>query len=114
MDAKLPSSQLPAPELDPSAYLARTLDFLRVARRREVFVKVICAADTEETEIAEVARGIAEQDRDVLLVLQPATPRHRGGEVASARRLLALQELAGEHLAEVRVIPQCHRLMGVR
>lgn len=113
MDVKLPSSQPLAPGFDGAAFLARSLAFLQVARRREVFVKVVCAAGTEAEEIEAVAQGIAEQSRDLLLVLQPATPRGPE-EAVPAAQLLRLQELAARSLAEVRVIPQCHRMMGVR
>ncbi len=114
MDVKLPSSQLSEPGFDADAFLARSMEFLRIARRREVFAKVVCSADTQDAEIAEVARRIAEEGRDVLLVLQPATPRYRGEDAVGAGRLLRLHDLAAQHLADVRVIPQCHRLLGVR
>jgi len=113
-DVKLPSSQVQEPGFDAEAFLARSIEFLRVARRREVFVKVVCSADTGDVEIAEVARRIAEKSGETLLVLQPATPRYRGEDAVGAARLLRLQDLAAQHLADVRVIPQCHRMMGVR
>jgi organic radical activating enzyme len=114
MDAKLPSSQVQSPGFDAAAFTARSMDFLRVARRRSVFVKVICTAEAREAEIVEVARGIAEQSPDVPLVLQPATPRYRGEDAAGAAELLRWQDLAAAYLRDVRVIPQCHRMMGVR
>jgi organic radical activating enzyme len=114
MDVKLQSSQEQEPGFDGAAFLARSLDFLRAARQTETFVKVICTGATEAAEIAEVARRIAEQSREVLLVLQPSTPRYWGEDGVGARRLLELQDLAAQYLADVRVIPQCHRMMGIR
>ncbi|MBM3475617.1 MAG: 7-carboxy-7-deazaguanine synthase QueE [Armatimonadetes bacterium] len=114
MDAKLPSSQVHDPGFDAEAFLRRSMDFLRIARRKSVFVKVICAADAREAEIEDVARGIAEQSPDVPLVLQPATPRYRGEDAVGAAELLRWQDVAARHLRDVRVIPQCHRMMGVR
>jgi 7-carboxy-7-deazaguanine synthase len=114
MDAKLPSTQVEEADLDAAAFIERSMDFLRVALRREVFVKVICAADAEEAEIIEVARGVAKQSPDVTLVLQPVTPRYRGEDAIGAAELLRLQDRAAGHLRDVRVIPQCHRMLGVR
>jgi len=114
MDAKLPSSQEQTPDFDAAACLARSSEFVRVALSREVVVKVICTADPEDAEVLAVAQGIAEQSRDVLMVLQPATPRYRGEDAVGPARLLKLQDLAAEYLRDVRVIPQCHRTMGVR
>jgi organic radical activating enzyme len=47
---------------------------------------------------------------EVLLVLQPVTPRG-GAMPPSPRRVLQLQELAKRQHPQVRVIPQVHRLM---
>ena len=114
MDAKLPSSQVQDSGFDAAAFTGRSMDFLRVARRKAVFVKVICTADVREAEIVEVAREIAGQSPDVPLILQPATPRYRGEDAVGAAELLRWQDLAATHLRDVRVIPQCHRMMGVR
>jgi len=114
MDAKLPSSQAQEPGFDAAAFARRSMDFLQVARQKAVFVKAVCSADAREAEIIDVARGIAEQDPQVPLVLQPATPRYRGEDAVGAAELLRWQDLAARHLRDVRVIPQCHRMMGVR
>ena len=114
MDVKLPSSQAPDPGFDGEAFLARSLAFLRVALRKQVFVKVVCTPEAQASEIRDVVRGIAEQSREVLLVLQPATPRYRGEDAVGPAGLLRLQDLAGQYLRDVRIIPQCHRLMGMR
>ena len=112
MDAKLPSSQI-ASDLDGGTLLARTMAFLRVARRREVFVKVVCTPETLDDEVAQVAAKVASQDRDLTVILQPVTPRVAGTGV-SPGRLLALHDIAAEKLSDVRVIPQCHPLLGMR
>lgn len=114
MDAKLPSSQQAGSDVDPNTFIERTVQFLKIARQREVFVKVICEADTQDAEVEHIAATIATETADLTLILQPATPLYRGQDALGAVRLLRLQEIAAKYLHDVRIIPQCHRLMGMR
>jgi len=87
--------------------------FLRVARRApEVFVKIVITASSGDEEVLEAARRIARVDPQVLLVLQPVTPRGPVTERPSAAQLLALAAAAEAILPGVRVIPQTHPIYG--
>ena len=87
--------------------------FLRVARRApEVFVKIVITASSGDAEVFEAARRIARVDPQILLVLQPVTPRGPGTERPSAAKLLALAAAAEAILPGVRVIPQTHPIYG--
>ena len=87
--------------------------FLRVARRApEVFVKIVITASSGDDEVLEAARRIARVDPQVLLVLQPVTPRGPVTERPSAAQLLALAAAAEAILPGVRVIPQTHPIYG--
>ena len=87
--------------------------FLRVARRApEVFVKIVITASSSDDEVLEAARRIARVDPQVLLVLQPVTPRGPVTERPSAAQLLALAAAAEAILPGVRVIPQTHPIYG--
>ena len=82
--------------------------FLRIASRSEVFAKAVVDGRTSEEEIRRCAELIAVVDRGIPLVIQPATGRR-----VPASKLMFLQRVALELLADVRVIPQCHKAMGL-
>ena len=83
MDIKLPGV-LSHPVWDAHAR------FLESARTKDVYVKVVVAAETREDEVRTAARMVAETAPDVLLILQPVTP-YGGCTAPTPARLLALQ-----------------------
>lgn len=84
--------------------------FLAVARRKDLYLKMILSAETTREEFEAAIRLIGACAPDTLLVLQPVTPF--GGCVAIApERMLAAQSFAAKRLRDVRVIPQTHRMM---
>jgi pyruvate-formate lyase-activating enzyme len=87
------------------------VECLAVAPTRAYVKAVVCSQTTIE-EIGAVAEAVAGVSPEVPLVLQPVTPRG-GRQPPSARQLLGLQGAACRHLIQVRVIPQCHGLLGV-
>jgi organic radical activating enzyme len=89
--------------------------FLAVARGApRVVVKLVVTPASEDAEIDEALRRIARTHPGACLVLQPVTPFGTVKERPSAARLLALERRAARQLADVRVIPQTHPLLGVR
>lgn len=86
--------------------------FLEIAAAKNVYVKAVASDDTPDSEIDTVCRIIAEIDRRIPLVIQPVT-RRNGSLRLSPSRALELQQVASNILAEVRVIPQMHKVMGV-
>lgn len=103
MDIKLPSASGIADLWDAHAH------FLETASFTEVFVKTVVCAQTTGDEIRRCVDLIAEVDSRITLVIQPAT----GLDPISNDLLFSLQDLALERLVDVRVIPQCHKIMGV-
>lgn len=85
------------------------LEFLRAAAQTEVFVKAVVGSRTTVEEVAEWSELIVRIDRGISLVLQPVT----GPERPSGDLLFAMQDTAGTNLRDIRVIPQCHKLMGL-
>jgi 7-carboxy-7-deazaguanine synthase len=87
--------------------------FLAVAKGApRVHVKLVVTPESRDEEIEEALRRVARTHPGACLVIQPVTPAGRVKERPSAARLLALERLAGGYLAEVRVIPQLHPLLG--
>jgi organic radical activating enzyme len=98
-----------------AAFHAEHERFLRIARRApEVVVKLVVTPKSEDAEIDEAAARIAGVDPGVTLILQPVTPFAAVREAPQPERLLELLERLSRKLADVRVIPQTHKQIGVR
>lgn len=106
LDAKLPSA---TGEPDNFETL---IECLKIARRANTFVKAVVASATPTDEVKSVAAAMAAVDRSVPLVLQPVTPVG-ALQPPTARRLLETHAAAARELDDVRVIPQCHRALGL-
>ena len=105
MDLKLPDV-LSAPVWDAHAH------FLEIARTKDVYVKVVVAAETHAEDVEHAAHLVADIAPATLLILQPVTP-YGGCTAPTPARLLELQRIALRHLPDVRIIPQTHRMMDL-
>ena len=74
----------------------------------ETFAKIIVLPETTEKSIGGAIFGIKSIDDLIPLVMQPVTPLS-----VDICQLLDLMDFAGTHLADVRMIPQLHRMMGI-
>jgi organic radical activating enzyme len=88
--------------------------FLEAARLKEVFVKIVVTPRTVPAEIAEAVRIIAETDPAVPLVFQPETEPSGAISLEALRRIRLECVPAAAVLRDVRVIPQMHKIWGVR
>jgi organic radical activating enzyme len=86
-------------------------EFLSIASTKNVFVKVVVNAATQDWEVNRACKIIAAVNRNIPLILQPVTSPD-GNITITPYRLLELQELASTQLAEIRVIPQTHKFIG--
>ncbi len=102
MDMKLPSATG-----GPAMWAAHE-EFLEIARSSRVFVKAVVSAATPEPEIRACAEIIRRVDPQIPLVIQPSSM-----DTFPAGLLISLQEAACESVADVRVIPQCHKTLGL-
>ena len=100
---------------EPEPFHAAHAAFLEVARRAgaRVVIKIVVTHRSRDTEIDEAVGHVARVHPQATLILQPVTPRGGGTQAPEARRLLALARRAEARLADVRVIPQTHPLLGV-
>lgn len=93
--------------------------FLRVADESaaEVFVKVVIDRNTLDDEVIQAIDIIAATNPRIPLVLQPESGAlyermEEGGRMM--QRVIGYQVMAARQLEYVRVIPQIHRILGVR
>jgi organic radical activating enzyme len=86
-------------------------EFLRTSVGRNASVKIVVGNETALDEIHLVCDIITAVDPSTPLFLQPLSGSGGGIDIAVAH-LLRLQEAAAVRLADVRVIPQMHLMLG--
>ena len=84
-----------------------------VALDRLVAVKIVVAAESTEGEVGEACEALAQVSDSGPVILQPVTPVPGGPQAPSVQQLFRLHQVAARHIRDVRVIPQCHRFLGV-
>ena len=77
-----------------------------------LFIKVVVTGDTDSGELTTAARLVAAIDRSIPFVIQPAYTADHGARLRLPE-LLRYHRSAASFLDDVRVIPQCHRVLGV-
>ncbi len=85
---------------------------LSVAVDKDLFCKIVVTGGTEMDEFGEAVGLIADVDAGIPLVIQPATPIARSLP-PDPQMLLDMAALAAPLLADVRIIPQCHLMLGL-
>lgn len=88
-------------------------EVLPLAARANAFCKIVVAEGMDRDEFGRAVDLVASRGEGMPLVIQPATPVEGCGAV-EPRLLGALYGEAAACLRDVRVIPQCHRIIGVR
>ncbi len=107
MDVKLPSSQ------GGRDLLTAHRQFLEVAVGPNVFLKMVITPETRKEEFSSACTILAQETPGLTLVLQPATGPD-GAIAITPERVTRLHEIAGTSFADVRVIPQTHKLWGIK
>lgn len=91
--------------------------FLRIAHSAEshpdLFVKIVVTKETHEDELKQGFELVSRINPKIPVVLQPVTPWAAVREAPAPAQLDQWRRMAGEHLTDVRVIPQVHRMLGV-
>jgi len=107
MDIKLPSAT------GGESYWANHEQFLRLANRKDVFVKVIITNDTKEADLRRSIEIVERVDNSIPLIIQPVTPF---GKITrpGPKMLLSFQDMAREKLKDARIIPPIHRMLGMK
>jgi len=76
------------------------------------YAKIIVSGETSDEDIAASIQLVADIAPDTPFIIQPMTPFGPAQNPPTSRQLLVWQEAANEKLHDVRVIPQCHKMMG--
>jgi organic radical activating enzyme len=107
MDLKLPSNTR-EPE-----FWRQHADFARLASSRRACAKILVDASTDEAEVAQAAALLAEAAPGMPVFVQPIV-NPAGRLLADETCLTRFHATARRFLPDVRVIPQVHRLLGLR
>lgn len=86
-------------------------NFLKIAKKKDVYVKIILTGETSFEEIEEAAALVKNANENILLVIQPVTP-YGGMSAPDLNKIFKTQEIMLKYLKNVRVIPQTHRILG--
>lgn len=109
MDFKLPSSTGLRP------YWDEHFDFLKIAAKKNVFVKVVVTSDTAKEDIERSVALIKQLKKEIPLILQPVSPVEPKGRPVENSRLLEFLDIGVKNeISGMRVIPQVHKMLGVK
>lgn len=85
--------------------------FLKVAVKKEVFLKTIICQGTQEEDLMEALGLIREVSPFSILVLQPNSYENQS---VLNEKLFRFKEIANQHKVTACVIPQIHKIVGLR
>ena len=88
--------------------------FMKAAFEKEFFVKVVVSSSIEAEEFDKAIELVREMSFDIPFIIQPETNKACLELNISAEEILSLQERALSRLNNVLVIPQAHKMMGMR
>lgn len=88
-------------------------EFLKIAARKDVFVKVVVTPQTRLEEIDRCVETVESVDAHIPFIFQPRTDAF--GINAAALKLIETSFMAAaeKYLFDVRVIPQMHKIWGI-
>ncbi|MCX5685953.1 MAG: 7-carboxy-7-deazaguanine synthase QueE [Candidatus Omnitrophica bacterium] len=109
MDFKLPSSTGERP------FWTEHLEFLKIASKKKVFVKAIVTPNTVKNDVEKAIDLIKRMKKNIPFVLQPATPVGPHDKDVPKDALVGFLEIGLKHeLANIRVIPQIHKILNMK
>ncbi len=101
LDFKIPSATGERP------YWKEHEAFLRLCRNQHCFVKIVVNKNLREAELLRVVEIIKRVDKNIPLVIQPIG-------LHDLKPLMLFQKIGLEHLPDVRIIPQLHKILRIR
>lgn len=111
IDVKLPNHDAVPPQKWKQLYREEIgCAKISVDRGKETIIKIVILPGTKEEDFVGVCKGLP---ADIKLVLQPVSPI---GNITPSRNeeIFKLSSIAGEFLSNIMVIPQVHKIMGIK
>ncbi len=105
MDLKLPSST------GLRSYWKEHSDFLKEAIKKEVFVKSVVTPSTNLSDIEEAIALVKNIDKNIPFIIQPVSYNN---SIEKVDLLPTFFDRAKKDLGVVKIIPQVHKILGVR
>lgn len=105
MDLKLPSST------GLKDFWDTHRNFLQIASRKEVFLKIVICQSTSEEDLFEAIKLIKETNRYIILVLQPNSAEDYGSLEA---KIESFKEICIKEGIVACIIPQVHKEIGIK
>lgn len=112
MDIKTPSS-VQKERIDWN----KTNDFLKIASKRNCYVKIVVNSSTMDDEFAAACSIVAQANPQPVVIIQPAFNKtnhsnNLKNEAPPLKRLLEVYQILQCQINDIRIIPQIHKLMG--
>jgi len=107
-DVKLPSNT------GEPAFWEKHRAFLEACRGTELYVKMPVDAATDPDDVSRAAALVAETAPGAILYVQPVSDPESARWRIDQKRLAELAAVAARSVADTRVLPQIHKLVGVR
>ncbi|MDP8212707.1 MAG: 7-carboxy-7-deazaguanine synthase QueE [Candidatus Zapsychrus exili] len=105
MDFKLPSS---AKTKD---FWSEHKEFLKIASRKQVFIKAVISKETSIEDIEKSVDIIKKVDSGLTFILQPNYFQMKDGAID---KCVEFKDYCIKSLNDVRIIPQMHKILGLR
>ncbi|MFH1459333.1 MAG: 7-carboxy-7-deazaguanine synthase QueE [Candidatus Omnitrophota bacterium] len=105
MDVKLPSSG------KHKSFWLEHEKFLKLCRGKNIFIKAIICLKTTIADIKKLTNLIARVDRNKILILQPNSDDLSKELI---KKMMMFKQIAQNKIKDVRIIPQMHKLIGVK
>lgn len=85
------------------------LRFLKIARDKKISVKAVLSSDADIVEFEKMVAVVSSVSPDITLVIQPVYSGKFEPE-----KLCPFYSMAAEELKDVRIMPQIHKITGIR
>ncbi len=105
MDIKLPSS------ISTGVYWKEHSDFLKEAIKKEAFVKTVITPSTVLSDIEKAIFLVKDIDKNIPFIIQPVS---YNGSIEKIDLLPSFFDRVNSVLTTVKIVPQVHKILGVR
>lgn len=89
-------------------------EFLKIAQKKQVFVKIVVTGKTKEEEIKKAIEIVEKINPNIPLMLQPVTPYGKITSTVKENKILHFKKIANHKLKTVKILPQMHKIAGIK